>query len=568
MTSPVILCGLGRLGWNVLGYLRAAGLKVVVIDQKPRPIDSRLENVVYLQGDIRDRVLLEQAGLAGARGVILGTSDDLANIAAALQIRSLHPQVRIVIRMFNQNLLARLGKVVHNVFALSVSGLTAPVLALIAISGEALGSFATGTERYQVSEIILASDSPWIGKSVADLSQAGPCLVLGLGSLGSRLDLLQKVPPEKVLQAGDRLILCGEPAYLGTLTSPRDRGEDSLRWAGTLRRLGRMVWRTLAEIDAPVQICLAVLLFVVGASTLVYHYGMDRSLPDGLYRTISVLTTGELGGDLLIKGWQKVFVSILRILGVALMAAFTAIVTNHLLRLRLGGVLELRRIPEGGHVVVCGLGNIGFRVTEELIRQGQQVVVLERDSAGKFVSSARQLGAAVIHADASLAEVHRQANTAQARAVVAATNDPLLNLEIALLARELNPRQRVVVRMADPTLAQTLRDAANIKLAFSTTALAAPAFVAALFGDRVLNIFLIEGRVLAVIDLLVEAGDTGLIGQKVAELAQKSEAFPVRLLREGKKMDRLAEQTLNIGDQWIVILELASMGRLLSRVAS
>src|SRR5262249_11459072 len=128
MNRPIILCGLGRLGRDVLVTLRAANLNIVVIDQK-RPPENGLDHVTYLQGDIRDRALLERAGVMSARAVILATSDDLANIAAALQVRSMSASVRLVIRMFNQNLLARLSKTLSNVVALSVSALTAPLMA-------------------------------------------------------------------------------------------------------------------------------------------------------------------------------------------------------------------------------------------------------------------------------------------------------------------------------------------------------------------------------------------------------------------------------------------------------
>ena len=45
--------------------------------------------------------------------------------------------------------------------------------------------------------------------------------------------------------------------------------------------------------------------------------------------------------------WQKVYASVLRIVGAALVATFTAIVVNFLLRIRLEGALEAGRIPEG-----------------------------------------------------------------------------------------------------------------------------------------------------------------------------------------------------------------------------
>ena len=81
----------------------------------------------------------------------------------------------------------------------------------------------------------------------------------------------------------------------------------------------------------------------------------------------------------------------------------------------------------------------------------------------------------------SLPEVLRQARAATARAVVAATGDELANVEIALLARELNPRQRVVVRLSDAQLAETLREGANIRYALKAAHIASDRHDARLF---------------------------------------------------------------------------------------
>src|SRR5262245_39457034 len=121
MDSPIILCGLGRIGWSVLEYLKAAGLPVVAIDPRCKPSDPRLGGVRLIQGDCRQKEVLEQAGIAKARGVLVLTSDDLTNISATLMVRSLNSEVRIIVRMFNENLIPRLGKAVTNVYALSVS---------------------------------------------------------------------------------------------------------------------------------------------------------------------------------------------------------------------------------------------------------------------------------------------------------------------------------------------------------------------------------------------------------------------------------------------------------------
>src|SRR5262249_12632460 len=142
---------------------------------------------------------------------------------------------------------------------------------------------------------------------------------------------------------------------------------------------------------------------------------------------------------------------------------------------------------------------------------------------------ARRLGAAVMIGDVTVPEVLRQANAGGARAVVAATNDDLGNLEIALLVRDLNPGLRVVVRLYDPQMAHLLREAANVRLAGSIPELAAPSFVAALFGDRVRSVCFVEGRLLAVIELCVPAGDGFLEGQPVRALAVDYRLLPLFL---------------------------------------
>src|SRR5262249_20571559 len=157
---------------------------------------------------------------------------------------------------------------------------------------------------------------------------------------------------------------------------------SNLRWAGWMRRMARVARRTLGEMDRPVLICTAVLLFVLVVSTLVLHFGVTQyRIHRALFRPVSIMATSAPMYDRAVEDSQRlpVFVSCLRIIGAVLLAAFTAIVTNSLLRARLGGALEVRRVPESGHIVVCGLGTIGFRVVDELLRFGERVVVVEKD---------------------------------------------------------------------------------------------------------------------------------------------------------------------------------------------
>jgi Trk K+ transport system NAD-binding subunit len=297
-------------------------------------------------------------------------------------------------------------------------------------------------------------------------------------------------------------------------------------------------------------------------SVLVFTFGMkEDTWIDAFFRTISLMATGaDMHGEEVDRGsWQKLYISGLRLIGVALTAAFTAIFTNYLIRANLSSALEVRRIPESGHIIVCGLGNVGFRVVEELRALGELVVVIEQDAGNPFIPSARRLGAAVILGNAVVPEVLRQAHAETARAVAAATSNELLNLEIALLVRELKPGQRILVRLSDPQLAQTLREAAQVRLALSIPELAAPAFVASLYGNEVRSLFQIDGVVLAVCELTVQRQHSATL----RELAHHTGFIPVhRADAEGKEALIQMDAIPTTRDRFIGIIPVANMERL------
>jgi hypothetical protein len=175
--------------------------------------------------------------------------------------------------------------------------------------------------------------------------------------------------------------------------------------------------------------------------------------------------------------------------------------TNYLVRARLGGALAARRIPEAGHIVLCGLGTVGVRVVEHLRAHGAAVVVIEKTQDTRFLASARQKGATVLLGDGTVQTTLVRARTASARALIAATSSDLANVEMALLARELNSKLRVVVRLDDGTLATSLRETANIRYALGLPILIAPAFVAPLFGDQMLGLFWLNGTLHAILEM-------------------------------------------------------------------
>jgi Trk K+ transport system NAD-binding subunit len=168
--------------------------------------------------------------------------------------------------------------------------------------------------------------------------------------------------------------------------------------------------------------------------------------------------------------------------------------------------------------------------------------------------------------DATVPATLQRAHASTARAVIAATTNDLVNLEITLVVRENNPQQRVVPCLADAYLAQSIREAASVRLSVSIPTLAAPAFVASLFGDKVQCVFMLQGRLLAAVDLTVQPLDTWLNGRAVRAIAFDYHMVPVAVFgADGRAHERILEAELQPGWRLVGILALPDLERLFRR---
>lgn len=155
------------------------------------------------------------------------------------------------------------------------------------------------------------------------------------------------------------------------------------------------------------------------------------------------------------------------------------------------------------HIVLCGLGRVGYRIARELIAAKESVVVIERNPDSMFVEELQQEGVPVLIGEARLKKNLLLANLLHARGIIVATDDDLTNLDAALTARELKPQLQVVLRLFDDTLADKV--AAQFKMpVISTSQAAAGAFVAALGGRVAPSSAQLDGQTVRLGDLRVQ----------------------------------------------------------------
>ncbi len=211
------------------------------------------------------------------------------------------------------------------------------------------------------------------------------------------------------------------------------------------------------------------------------------------------------------------------------------------------------------HVVLCGLGRVGLRILQQLQQLGEEVIVLEKDAESPNLPFARKYDVPVFVGSGREEGMLSEMNVARAKSIILATDDDLANLEMALDARKLNPAIRVVMRMFDQDLASKIRDAFDIELAFSTSALAAPLFATASSDRSIINSFYIEGKLLVVAEIDIPAGSK-LIGRDVRTLRRKHNIYVITCKR-GSQSDFYPDGNLKLaaGDSVTVQTEPAML---------
>ncbi|MGA9348280.1 MAG: TrkA family potassium uptake protein [Anaerolineae bacterium] len=214
------------------------------------------------------------------------------------------------------------------------------------------------------------------------------------------------------------------------------------------------------------------------------------------------------------------------------------------------------------HIVVCGLGRVGYRVVEQLLRFGEEVVGIDWREESRFVERVREMGVPVIIADAREREALVKAGVPRARALIPCTEDDLTNLAVALDARELKPEIRVVMRMFDAELARKVERGFGIHTAFSTSALAAPAFAAAATQADISHSFYVGDTLLNVSQLTVQTGSC-LVGKTLTQLERELD-LSVIMHRgaEGVDLHPAPEIVLAAEDCIVVFASLDTLNRL------
>jgi voltage-gated potassium channel Kch len=111
-----------------------------------------------------------------------------------------------------------------------------------------------------------------------------------------------------------------------------------------------------------------------------------------------------------------------------------------------------------GHVIVCGLGRLGFGAVR-LLKGRVPVVVVDSSERLHYADDpviTTAPAVPILRGDMTVPRVLEQAGVARAAAVMVLTPNDTTNLEAAMAAHEANPNARIVMRIANSRIAGRL----------------------------------------------------------------------------------------------------------------
>jgi voltage-gated potassium channel len=115
---------------------------------------------------------------------------------------------------------------------------------------------------------------------------------------------------------------------------------------------------------------------------------------------------------------------------------------------------ELKRVQQertittlSDHAVICGYGMFGETIAERLDGAGQEVVVIEKDE--QEVIRAERNDHLVVDGDARQEATLERANVADAQTIVAAVDNSNVNIQVGILANQMAPSAKLIVRVGD-----------------------------------------------------------------------------------------------------------------------
>lgn len=512
LSGHIVVFGFHGVGRRIVRQLSSIGQRVLVVDSHAsisEQEDLQRWGVTYLAGYGEGEDTLTAASVTTAHAVLCVTDNDVSNTRLALLVRDRSATVRIVVRMANSAVSRALHEVAKPGAVLDVAALASP-------------SFVE-TVLNRTTHEIMFDGVEFVIDTISSRREGT------LRSLGSEFLPIAVRPSDAVLttylpehdhpvRSGDAITVIGtRQDYRAYGIEPTDVTDVS-SGPNLRRRLRELIAAMNDAVDRPFRIAALVLATLFATSFVILISGYQE--PDGtrmdpldaLYFTSETIATVGFG-DFYFREqptWLRLWAIVLILMGAALVAIATALLTNALVSRRLEQSLGRQRLTGmRDHIVVIGLGSVGSKVAADLRAAGHEVAVIDSGDGRRLIPAMRALSIPVLIGDATLAETQVAAGIERAAGVAVLTSDDLVNIEMGLAVRGVIGERDVPIalRVFSRNLARVIGSGLDAGVARSIAELAMPWFVGETLGLEVLGTFYIDSAMFLAIGVTVKAGD-------------------------------------------------------------
>jgi voltage-gated potassium channel Kch len=610
-----LICGLGSLGQHCVSALRSFTsseneFSITAIDLNP-PANWEIEQIPewlsdrIVVGDCRRDGVLDQAGIRHCRAILIVTSDENVNLETAIAAHRLNPNVRLVARSSKQNLNLLLKQKLDDYIGLDPIELPATTFMLAALGEQTLGFFTIEGRQLQVIQHrVTTNDDRFANRSISMLQKRDGLL---LGYQPSRVDgtavahsahsqpdgnqgkdefefttasrVFHRWRPNARVQADDIVIYLEdvEPSSIAErMESPWRRlvtGIRSLQQGNRRQKVTQLalqLWNWIYH-DQTRRIG-AIALLTAGFMGVLGSLLLKSTVPGMSWQSaISSAIILLLGGygdvfgglELLpIPWWVQLVCLLITVISLLFILSLLGLLADRLLQSRFEFLRRRLLIPEADHVVLVGLGRVGQQIARLLYNLRQPFVCLtsEIEPQGWLP----QISVIQSHLVSGLDKV----NLPQAKSVIVVTDDQMVNLEVALMARsaisQFNRPINLVIRTSDQRFNDHLRGFLPDAKAFCAYALSAEAFAGAAFGENILNLFRMGDQTVLVTEYQISEADT-LNGYLLAQIAYGYGVVPIYYQSaETGRVEFMPKDEIRLhpGDRLIVLASINGLQRI------
>ena len=201
-------------------------------------------------------------------------------------------------------------------------------------------------------------------------------------------------------------------------------------------------------------------------------------------------------------------------------------------------------------VAIAGAGAVGTSIAKELIENGHEVMLIDKDP--KAIKVYEVAGAEWLLADACEIAALDEASLERCNVVIAATGDDKANLVTSLLAKTEYGVPRVVARINLPANEWLFNESWGVDVAVSTPRLLSALVEEAVSVGDLVRLMTFRQSDASLVELTIPA-DAQLAGQRVGSIEWPADTALVAILRDGRVIVPSGDDPLESGDELLFV---------------